>query len=103
MNFSTGLEGFCLLLPWFRRDRTRYTPDRVKTTWFQWGYINERDGKPYKWYILIALPCYSMRKDQLDIRGPDAPPTMRQHHLLFMEPIPSGAGGWSEIFLECDP
>ncbi len=100
-RFATGLEGFVMLLPWFRRDAEQGAI-MGKLRWFQWGYINrygtqEREG----WYILIGLPSYVMQASWSVWH--DAPPTMHQRHLAFKEKLPGGNGTWQEIAIECEP
>lgn len=98
---TSTLEGLAMLFPSFRKDRAFASVMPVEDMgWFRWGYVL-RDGKRESWYILIALPCYSMWTPPWSWEGPDAPPKMHQHHLLFQEPLPTGDGKWCEILLEC--
>jgi hypothetical protein len=99
VSFATGLEGFAMLLPWFRCDLKRGHVAAAEPRWFQWGYITHwgdypDPDAPGSWYILIRLPSYLMKPTDYDM----GPPAWHQRVLLFKEGIPAGAGGWQMTY-----
>ena len=97
LSMVTGLEGFVMLLPWFRVDRSAHQVSTKKPGWFEWGYIDTGYEYP-DWYILIKLPSYLMKSNLYT----EEPPTWHQRCLLFRERLPGGNGAWKEIEMECD-
>lgn len=88
---TTLLEGFVMLLPWFREDISERDAMDC-TTWFRWGYIRAWHGGSIAWYIRLALPIYPMLVPLESWFRPimRRPPTLHQTHLAFFEAIGEG-------------